>query len=60
MIPSAAPINPRATTRRSSDWADAGPSDCDQCDGFGVCWNNADPTSGQWAPCPCGDTRGHP
>ena len=36
------------------------PSDCEKCYGFGVCWNNADPTSGQWAPCECGDERGHP
>lgn len=37
------------------------PSDCKACDGFGMCWNNADPTSCQWQPCSvCGDTRGHP
>lgn len=34
--------------------------ECELCDGFGVVWNNADPTSGQWAACDCGDTRGHP
>ncbi len=36
------------------------PSDCQSCDGLGVCWNNGDPLSGQWVPCQCGDTRGHP
>ena len=37
------------------------PTECEDCDGFGMCWNNADPTSGQWAACEtCGDTRGHP
>ena len=36
------------------------PSDCTECDGFGMCWNNADPTSGQWVACGCGDTRGQP
>lgn len=37
------------------------PSDCEACDGFGICWNNADPTSGQFVACEaCLDTRGHP
>lgn len=36
------------------------PSRCPRCDGFGRIWNNSDPTSGQWQPCECGDTRGHP
>lgn len=36
------------------------PTDCRDCDGFGMCWNNADPTSCQWVGCKCGDTRGHP
>lgn len=52
----AVPSSPKASI------PDAGePSDCWDCDGFGVCWNNADPTSGQWVPCDqCGDERGHP
>ena len=34
-------------------------SECEDCDGFGLQWNNADPTSGQWCQCDtCGDTRG--
>ena len=44
--------------------ADLGPhdaSECPDCDGFGMSWNNADPTSGQWSPCgKCDDARGHP
>lgn len=37
------------------------PSDCPDCDGFGCCWNNADPTSGQQHQCEtCGDTRKQP
>jgi hypothetical protein len=36
-------------------------SECEDCDGFGMCWNNADPTSGQWHACEtCGDERGYP
>lgn len=27
---------------------------CATCDDTGKCWNNADPTSGQWMPCECG------
>jgi hypothetical protein len=29
------------------------PTDCPHCDGFGRCWNNADPTSGQFVACSC-------
>ena len=29
-----------------------GHEECDLCDGQGVSWNNADPTSGQWIECP--------
>jgi hypothetical protein len=25
--------------------------ECDSCDGRGIIWNNADPTSGQWMEC---------
>lgn len=28
--------------------------ECDQCDGYGRIWNNADPTSGQFHECDCG------
>lgn len=36
-------------------------TDCPSCDGGGTVWNNADPTSGQWAPCEaCEDDRTHP
>ena len=35
------------------DWED---DLCEDCDGYGRIWNNADPTSGQWVPCDtCGD-----
>lgn len=41
--------------------ADRDPSGCENCDGFGCVWNNADPTSGQMVPCDvCGDERGQP
>lgn len=37
------------------------PSDCENCDGYGCIWNNADTTSGQWVQCDeCEDTRGLP
>lgn len=26
--------------------------ECRACDGEGIIWNNADPTSGQWCDCP--------
>lgn len=32
----------------------AEPDCCEDCDGFGRIWNNADPTSGQWVACDCG------
>lgn len=36
------------------------PTECENCDGFGVVWNNADSTSNMWCPCEsCGDVRGH-
>lgn len=49
---------------RQAALADLAPneaSECEDCDGFGRSFNNADPTSGQWVACEaCGDTRGHP
>lgn len=31
---------------------------CTGCTGDGKCWNNADPTSGQYVPCPtCGEDQ---
>lgn len=27
------------------------PTECENCDGYGKVWNNADQTSGQWVPC---------
>lgn len=44
----------------AADLARLEASQCPDCDGFGMCWNNADPTSGQWHPCKCGDERGQP
>ena len=36
---------------------DDGDDICEQCDGEGRIWNNADPTSGQWVECDrCGVT----
>lgn len=30
---------------------------CEDCDGDGKVWNNADKTSGMWFPCDCGGAK---
>jgi hypothetical protein len=42
------------TVRQSSIPCAADPDECEDCDGYGRIWSNADPSSGRWVPCDCG------